>query len=418
MKSTKWFVGSMFMTLAMGCGDPRVDGGARSRARTMPASAEPAASPASLELTEAERALDRGQDAAAAKAALEKVLGAGALTADEKSRAVLALSRAEEALGNKERATALVEEQIAAHANDHDWSAEDDFHARLRKLLTGHESVHDIRLGSNETVAPFAHVLLKYFPPVNAKGTIEAKFFMAGGDDDVSRKLGTYNLRGAYRDEKEKECPLCDLDVDVGRSIRQSSWMVIPESQSKFGEAMTVFYFDLGRGRIPARYEGHLPMKVGDIVRELEAGKSFVVAKERPGAPPALLMAAPRTAMLEDVEAKVAQLTELPLTPVFFDVGSELRPSELRGVMRGSWRIEARKCHETLVEGRAGAHGHADINISLAADGRVTSAKVESREEALRDATFSACIAKAAEKLEFPATGKNLTVVVPLELRR
>jgi tetratricopeptide (TPR) repeat protein len=138
---------------------------------------------------------------------------------------------------------------------------------------------------------------------------------------------------------------------------------MIPAQQDKFGAALTVFYFDLNENRVPSRYENHMPMKVDDIVRELEAGKSFVVAKERAGAPPSLLIAAPRRAMLAEVEDKLATLTELPTEPLYIDVPVELRREEIQGTIRAQWFPHARACYEAALRCDA---SHVEANLNLA----------------------------------------------------
>ena len=59
---------------------------------------------------------------------------------------------------------------------------------------------------------------------------------------------------------------------------------------------MNVFYFDLESDRIPTRYEKYLPLDEKTIVSHLENGDGLIAAKERKGAPPAILIAAPRSA--------------------------------------------------------------------------------------------------------------------------
>jgi hypothetical protein len=80
------------------------------------------ASDASLRIEQAERLLDRGGDAAQARALLETTLAAPDTTLDEKSRAVLALSRAHEALGDRDKAISVVEAVLAAHGDDRNWA--------------------------------------------------------------------------------------------------------------------------------------------------------------------------------------------------------------------------------------------------------------------------------------------------------
>jgi hypothetical protein len=377
---------------------------------------QPAAevSDAALRIEQAERLLDRGADAAEARAVLEAAIAAPDITAEEKSRAILALSRAHEALGDREKAIAVLEAELAAHDFNDGWPDE-AYEKRLLKLLTGSETTQGVPLDREETAAPFAHVVASYFPP-NAEGKVLAKFLMTGADEETSDELGTFNIGGALRQQQRERCPLCTDDVNVSVHVGRSDWLLIPRKAQALNDAMTVFYFDLGKNRIPARYEKHLPMKVADIERELEAGKSFVLAKERAGSPPSLLLAAPRSALLGDVEAKLATLDTLPTTPVYVDVSARLRPEEIRGVVRKHWRPELKRCYEDLLKRTPSAGGQIRVKLAISPEGHVENPSVESEDASLRDATFSTCVTDSAAKLPFPATGERTTVTYPFKV--
>jgi tetratricopeptide (TPR) repeat protein len=355
--------------------------------------------------------LDRGEDATKAKQLLDEALAGQDLTPEERRQALLALSRAHEALGNQEQAIALLENEIAANADRRDWSGE-AFNKRLRKLL-GHEEVKPtMSHRRDEPVAAFAHVLAPYFP-TSADGKVDAEMFMIGAESQHSDELGTYNIGGALREQQEKECPLCETKVNVHTHIGRSNWLMIPAQQQKFGGALTVFYFNLNEDRVPSRYEHHMPMKVDEIVRELEAGKSFVVAKERPGAPPSLLIAAPRRAMLAEVEDKLATLTELPTEPLYVDVPVELRREEIQGTIRAQWFPHARACYEAALK-RGTIEGAVSMNFAISAEGVPSKSEAKVTKGNLDEQPFLDCMLDALDTVRFPAGGKTVTIHYPV----
>jgi Tfp pilus assembly protein PilF len=79
--------------------------------------ARPASSLA-VQIERAERTLDRGTDARQARASLEAALQDPGIAPEERRQALLALSRALEAVGDREQAIAVVEQEIAARGND------------------------------------------------------------------------------------------------------------------------------------------------------------------------------------------------------------------------------------------------------------------------------------------------------------
>ena len=408
MKSMINVLGLGLVMLAAGCAQDAQPGSELDVPSSRPASS------IGVQIERAERSLDRGGDAKQARDSMEAALQDPALGLEERRQALLALSRAHEKLGEREQAIALIEQEIAGHSEDRSWEA-GPFEARLRKLLTGAEQSPGPAPIRPDEVAPFAHVLLHYFP-ATADGTVKAVTYMAGGESSVSEELGTFNIRGALRQEKEKACPLCDVQVNVNHWRHQSDWMIIPQSQDKFGSALTVFYFDLGRNRIPVRYEQHLPMKVAEIEALLEQGKSFVLAKERAGAPPVLLLAAPRTAMLDDVERYLSKLDHLPTTLETVDVPATLRPGEIQAVVRGAWRGEARHCYEALLSHDPKAGGKLVLAFHVAPEGTLHDVEVETESPALKDDALRGGLRRAVETLRFPASAGETTVRYPITM--
>lgn len=370
-------------------------------------------SQAALTIEQAERMLDRGEAAAEAKTMLLAVLAEPQITADEKSAATLALSRAHEALGEVELAIQVIEREMATHAEDPSWSSK-EYREHLLELLTGSPERQGIEPRKKVAAVPFARFLTKYFP-ANDDGRVDTRIFMIGGDDEVSGELGTFDVSSGIRAEREAACPLCTDRTNVHTSRSQSDWLMIPVAESSFGEALLVVYFDLGKNRIPARYERHLPMTVASIEHELEDGKSFILAKERVGAPPVVLIAAPRTAMLEDVERHLAELDRLPTELERVDVGLRLRPSEIQGVVRDSYFSVARACYDQLLEEDKQAAGKVNLRFSIQPEGKVAEIEIDAVEGNLDRAPFKTCMADAMnDEVRFPASGQSVNVTYPI----
>jgi hypothetical protein len=146
---------------------------------------------------------------------------------------------------------------------------------------------------------------------------------------------------------------------------------------------------------------------------ELEAGKSLVVAKERPGAPPVVLMAAPRSAMLGDLEREVATIDALPTEPRYFDVPDNIRPHEIRAIVRGIWFPNVRGCYDTLRKTHPEAEGRIVASFEIGGDGNVGRVDVTTEDAALDVGSFSSCLEESAGELAFPAVGDTTTVRYP-----
>jgi hypothetical protein len=383
-----------------------------SSAEALPASA------VAIRIEQASRALDVGRDAASARASLEQVLADPQASPAERDLATLALSRALEAGGDRERATTVIEDLLAAHVDDHRWSAAPRAEARLRELVTGTaEEPARLTLDRDEAVAPFARLLARYFP-ADADGTTRVQLLTIHRDSDASDELGTFNVAGAVKAMKREACPLCDESARTSTSSAgESSWVAIPKSRDKIASSLVAFYVDLGAGRIPSRYDALLPLSTAEIAAHLEKGEGLVVARDRAGAPPVLVVAAPREAELPVVEAALAKMTALPASPVVVPLDPALRPAEIRAAVRAK-KPAFRACYEALLGRVPDAAGKIQLAFAVEGDGHVDDARVEADAPALRDATFERCVLDATSALAFPATGVSgkTTVRYPLSL--
>lgn len=384
-----------------------------------PAQASPAAHPpaAAARVERAGRNLDLGHDAAAVRAEVEAILAEPDLGDAEREEATLTLGRALEALGDLDGAASAYERILAAHTEEHGTAIDEAAETALRRLLTGDaggaRGQEPRNLGiDDEPVAPFAKALAKAMSALDVeKFVFSAAMF--GNREGVSRKLGTFNVGGAMHQLRREECPLCESKLSVYRDeSRYGSWLDIPRRRDRIGSALAVFYFDLGQWRLPSRYDDLLPMKSADIVARLEKGEGVVAAKTRAGAPPVVLVAAPRAGQLPDVEAALAALEALPLEPVAVPLKGTLKPEEIQLEMRAA-RATHRACYEALLGREPGASGKALLKFAIE-QGRVLDATVDRAESTLLDGTFTQCLADAVSKIEFPVTATRTTVAYPL----
>src|SRR6185312_13789243 len=106
----------------------------------------------------------------------------------------LGMSRALEASGDREGATAAVEALLAEHPDGARFPLEEAATARLRKLVTGSEAEPRRLAEDKRPVSPFARVLAGYFPaPRASKATVGIRLEIFGGNEEVSRRLGTFS---------------------------------------------------------------------------------------------------------------------------------------------------------------------------------------------------------------------------------
>ena len=379
--------------------------------------AAPRAQGLALRLEQAERSLDVGRDVAGTRASLEEMLRDPAITPDQRDQARLALSRAIEAGGDREGAVAPIEALLADHPEGPSSPAEEAAEQRLRKLLTGADKEPQAAPEEERPASPFAHALAKYFPTTNVdKLQLEARVFAFGGSGERSERLGTFAIGRAVREERKQACSLCDDRLSIRmQTSRESSWVGIPKSRARLGNALAVFYFDLGSGRIPARYDAELPLPSAEIAARLERGDGLIAVRERPGAPPAIVIAAPREGQLGEVEEALAAMKTVPTEPVSVQLKPALKPQEIQSVVRASFG-SYRACYEAVLKKDPTAAGTAKLHFAIRGDGTVEGLTVETTEGALHDPTFEACTTAATRVLVFPATRApgSTTVTYPI----
>ena len=366
----------------------------------------------SVRVEQAERALDVGRDVAGARATLEAIVKDNAVPADVRERASFALSRAFEAQKDQEGAIRTIESLLAAHEGDRSWPAQEQAEKRLRKLLTGKEDRPSLLRRPEEKVAPVARALAAYFPAKkDAPTVVDLQIF--GGDMGVSEGLGTFRIGDALREIADESCPLCDTKVKVQTSSsRSGGWPSIPGAKPRLASALTVFYTHLG-DPIPARYDDVLPVPMSEVLSHLQKGEGVVIAKERNGAPPSILLAAPREAQLVEVEEAFSKMASLPGSLTVIKVSPGLRSEEIRSTMRAHGMPEFKKCYDGLLQRSSAATGRADLAFSIKGDGTPDDVRVEVT-DTLKEGTFQRCMEAAMAKVSFSATGQSTTVKYPL----
>lgn len=368
--------------------------------------AEPAA--VALRIERAARALDRGEDAAHARTEIEAVLSDPTATAAERDDATLVLSRALEALGDSEGAISSIERLLAAHAGDREWAGAPKAERRLRKLLLGNEEPPRSRkFEVHGPVPPFASILVPFFP-ADASGHRDFRMLAFGGRSAVSAKLGTFNVEDAIQQAARKDCP--DCEKNLSSTVDHASWIGIPMHRAALAKSLVVFYYDLEDSRIPARYDADLPLPTAEINARLARGEGVLAAKTRPGAPPVLLIAAPRAAQLDNVEEALSKMEELPSAPQSITLDGSLEAEEIQEVVRASF-AEFRQCYETLLQTSAAAAGKISLSFSIDPSGHPGNVKATGDAPV---ASMESCMESAALKLVFPAAPKMTTVVYPV----
>jgi hypothetical protein len=384
-------------------------------AETAPTSTAAAALPGSVaaRLEQASRRVDVG-DGAKVVGELGALRSDPASTPEQRDAASLSLARALEAKGDTAGAIKMLSELLVAHGNDRSWTLQKGTESALRRLLTGSDAAPPRPTPrENEPVAPFAHVLGKYF--TEDHGTTHVVIQQFGGPGRGSDRIGTFNVSRAMREDKEAVCPLCDTNMTIWTSqSRTDDWLGIIRAGDEKAHAVVVYYIALGDRHIPAHFDPELPMSVAEVDAHLNRGEGIIVAKERPGAPPAILIGAPRSAQLNEVEEALAQMKTLPLEPVTVQVSDHLRPDEIEDVVKGS-RAAQRACYAALLERAPGAEGSIKLKLAVEANGTVGEVSSEPS-AAVKDADFVACMEGVAEKLVFPATGHSGKIVFPVRL--
>lgn len=406
MKTTK-ILGLAILLVAAGCtGEPST---------TSPRAAASAQAPAENAVERAIRSVELGRDLGAARVALEGALADESLSDELRDDAALALARALDALGDKEAAIARVEDLIEARFGRNDWPQEKAADALLEKLVTGRTDHAGLRTSRNSTptAAPVARALAKTFPQKATSASIAMIFF--GGDDATSAALGTFHVAEALRLERQEACPLCEEDLSISRSSsRHGRWTGIPAERPNLGKALVVYYVDLDAFAIPARYHAGLPVAYSEIEGRLGKGEGVIVVGNREGAPPVIVLGAPREAQWPDVEAAFAKMTALPDGVVSVALRPDVRPGEIRAALGGA-RADLARCADAL-HGRAkDATGKVVLRFGIDGTGRVVDPRASTADTSL-DAPFLTCVDRVVGGLAFPASGRSTTVSYPLTI--
>ncbi len=411
MKTTRWLVVANLLGVTLMACEDGPDGA------PAPSEAEQAApsrleAPSGLRLEEALRSLDRGDDPSGVIEALEAIIDDEAVSGDDRDAAKLALSRALAAKGDTEGAIDVVEELLRSHSKSGPFAARDLATKRLRVLLTGSEVEETYRPNAPD-VTPGARMLAKEFSP-DGDGNYLVDVSVFG---TVAREDGAFwQIAEAKRQDLEAEL---SPKINVGQSIHSSgSWTSLPTEMGEqpadmpqADRSMVAFYYDLGAGRVPSRYDAYLPIPSEEIASVLEEGDGLVAIRRRPNAKPTVVIAAPRAAQLTEVEEVLKQMTQMPTEPVRVPLGKGLRPAEIRSTIRAA-RKDIRQCYETLLAGDPKASGK--VNLAFRIDGEGTPLEVTIDEgTTLRGAGFESCMTSAIAKLRFTSTGESTTVRYP-----
>jgi len=405
---------SSFFALT-GCGvEPGTKGAGPSPSQSV-TTAGATVSASSLRVEQAIRQLESGRDLTTARTSLESVIKDPASTADERDDASFALSRSLDALGEKEEAIKNLEALIAKHGDEHPWRLEKEADDLLQKLVLGKAPAPRTYEEPDSPVVPLARFLTKYFPLRDGRGSIRLIAFGNGKFDGQ----GVWDIASAMRAERREACSLCDDSMSVHtRRSHESGWTRIPAERAHLGDALVVYYFDLGDGRIPARYDAYLPLPSNEIVAHLEKGEGLIAVRERPGAPPIVLIAAPRAAQLGDVEEALGAMKSLPTEPKTIAVSPRLRPEEIKSVLRSA-RKDEKACADALLARDPAASGKLTLKLEVKADGTVSEPTLESPSTTgLADATFQKCMLDAIRPLRFPAAGTSVKVSFPLVISK
>jgi hypothetical protein len=119
--------------------------------------------------------------------------------------------------------------------------------------------------------------------------------------------------------------------------------------------------------------------------------------------------------MLKEVEAKLAELTELPTQPVYVEADPGLRPNEIQSTVRAQWFNGVKRCYEELLKTAPAAAGSIKASFAINGDGKVENARVDADDASL-SGDFLACVKPGLQGLAFPGTGVTKTVTYPVKL--
>ena len=374
---------------------------------------------ASTRLETALRSLDRGTDIDGARRALESVISDESATPDEQDEARIGLSRARESLGDKEGAITAIEELIASHASNGRFPAREAAVKRIRKLLTGSDAEPPTLFG-NEPYAPVAKALAGYFDPDEEGDTlIDVLAFGSNGDSLEQNK--SFAIAAAKRDLLRQACSFCENSTKVFQSIsRSGSWVdmlrvtgEVEPSMPQLDRSMVVVLFDLESNRVPSRYDEYLALPSAEIAAHLEKGEGLIAVRERKGARPTIVIAAPRTGQLPAMEEAFSKLTTIPKEPLVVAVEPKLTGNEIQGVVRANFGL-FRSCYEELLKRDSKAGGKVNLKFEIAADGTISTVGTDPADTTLADEKAVSCMVEHTSHLRFPASGHSTKVGYPV----
>jgi hypothetical protein len=368
-----------------------------------------------VKLERALRAIDRGEEIAAAAESLEAILADPTASEDQRDEARLGLSRTLELSGDDDGAAEMVEAVFTAHGDDDEFPARDAAEKRLRTLLTGRAQSEELRLPLAEALPPQAYALANLFEP-DAEGRVLVDMAIFGGPG-----RGRSRLFDAAEAKRERLYTSVGATGWIGQSITQTEWTSLPKMRAETRPGMpqpdrslVVFFFDLENNRVPSRYDAYLPMPSDDIVARLERGEGLIAAKKRPGTKPTIVLAAPRGGQLALVEEAFAKMDHVPFEAVTVPLPEGPTRDEIQATIRGRFK-EIRLCYQDLLARDPIAQGKLDLHFAITPAGTVQNA-VMAETTTLTDARLHRCVLDSVAKLSFPETGKKTTVKYPLEM--
>lgn len=372
---------------------------------------------ASLRVEDATRNAELGKDTATSRATLQAARRDMTLPAVEREDASLALADLLEAEGDRAGATSVLEDFLAddqTRGNEH---RTERSQRRLRELLGAPEPKRRDLPGDRgtRTFAPVTRALAEAFPPeIGNKRTIRS--LVIGGTREPATRLGTYNFAGAIEARATETCSLCDLPDLRYSSSHDGSFLGLVRERDAAKNALVVIYYDREEGLVPDRYESFFALSVADLNARLDRGEGVVAVKRRDGAPPLVLLAAPRRAQLAAVDEAFAALPKLPDTPVAVKVSPSLSGDEIQLVVRGA-KGAYKACYESFLTKSPTAAGKITLGFAITPEGKIEGVNAVGT-GGVADEELLGCFRAATSTLVFPPTRTtgSTTVKYPLEL--
>lgn len=372
---------------------------------------------ASLRVEDAARNAELGKDTATSRATLQTARHDPSLPAVEREDASLALADLLEAEGDRAGAISVLEDFLAEDQTRGNEHRTDRSQRRLRELLGAPEPKRRDLPGDRgtRTFAPVTRALAEAFPPeIGKKRTIRS--LVIGGTGEPATHLGTYNLAGAIEARATETCSLCDLPDLRYSSSHDGSFLGLVRERDATKTALVVIYYDREEGRVPDRYESFFALPVADLNARLDRGEGVIAVKRRDGAPPLVMLAAPRRAQLAAVDETFAALPSLPEAPVAVKVSPALSADEIQLVVRGA-KGAYKACYESHLTKSPTAAGKITLSFAITPEGKVEGVNTTGTGTVADDEVL-ACFRAATGTLSFPATRTTAptTVKYPFEL--